>query len=417
MTKIGSTCGLAVAAAAALLWVGPAQAQQGQDQGTANPSGFSPSVSLMGSLGSNPQRVPGDTTRTQFVAATAELPFSLRSPRWSLAATYRPDYQYSRDDDTLTSFDHSGSFALRGTLSPRTRLIVEGDAYVSNELRGLDAADAVLPRTRQIRGSLDATLRQQLSARDTISFSGGYSQIRFPNGELIDSNSTDVGVGYGRALSPRATATLSGIGRVARFDAGRRSRSLSLTAGGRFRVARNTGLEFSGGVLWIEEDLGEGWRAAEQPGFTAAAGISHSIDRVGLRIRAERDMGTTSGLGRATLRDRIVGSVGWGTNRLSLVGLAGFARNATLTATDAPTPSVRTLTACGSGAARISPFVAVVGTVLYAHQLDEPLLPRPGTDTFRVSLGIRLQARGESLSAAGGQFRFESITRDARVTC
>ncbi len=413
--RVGFTPGLVAAAAVAVLWAGPVQAQE--SQGTTSQNAFSPSVSVMGSLGSNPERVPGESTRTEFFAATVELPFRTSSPRWAFAATYRPNYQYYREDDTLTSFDHAGSFSLRGALSPRTRLTIEGDAYVSNELRGIDAADVVLPRTRQMRGGLDAALVQQLSARDTLAFRGGYDRQAFPDGQLIDSDSMNASLGYGRALSPFVTATLSGRAQLARFDSGRQSRSTSVSAGGRFRIGRYTDLGVSGGLLWIQQDLGQGWQVVEQPGFTAAASLAHGIDRVALRIRAERDMGTTSGLGQATLRDRIAGSIGWGTNRWNLLGLAGFARNSTLDATNSPTPAVKTLTACGRGAVRVNRVLAVVGTLLYAHQLGELINSQPATDTFRVSLGIRIQANGRSMSAAGNQFRFDSIARDARATC
>ena len=415
MKRVGVTPGLIAVAALAVLWVSPAQAQQ--SEGTTSQNGFSPSVSVMGSLGSNPERVPGSSTRTQFLAATVELPFRMSSPRWTFAATYRPNYQYYRDDDSLTSFDHAGNFALRGAFSPRTRLTVEGDAYVSNELRGLDAADVVLPRTRQIRGGLDALLTQQLSTRDTLGFRGAYERLQFPDGQLVDSDSMDVEVAYGRGLSPFVTATLSGRGRYARFDSGRQSRSTSLSAGGRFRLGRHTDLDLSAGALWIQQDLGQGWQAVDQPGFTAGMKLLHDMDRVALRLRAERDMGTTSGLGQATLRDRIVGSVDWTTNRWNLLGLAGFAHNATLDTTAAPAPAVKTLTACGRGAVRINRVLAVVGTLLYAHQLGELVDSQPVTDTFRVSLGIRLQANGRPMSAAGNPFRFDRIARDARATC
>jgi len=415
--RAGRTRVIAVAALA-VLWASPAQAQQNPAQtSTQGQPGFAPSISLMGSVGSNPERVPGDSTRTNFFAAVVELPFRLRSPRWSFALNYRPTYQRYREDETLTSFDHGGSFALNGALSRRTQLLVEGDAYVSDELRGLDATDILLPRTRRVRGGLDAVLEHQFGVRDTLEFRGRYERVSFPDGQLIDSNSIDLAVGYGRALSPRTTALLSASGRLARFDTGRLARSTSVTAGGRFQVARYTRVEVEGGALWIQEDLGQGWSAVQQPGFTVLASLDHTIDRIGLRLRAGRDMGVTSGLGQATIRDRIVGSIRWDSNRWNLLGLAGYARNTGLTAAAPQTPSVKTLTACGQGGVRVNRVLAVVGTVLYAHQLGEFVGAQPVTDTFRVSLGIRLQANGLPMSSAGNQLGFDSIARDARAAC
>lgn len=407
-----------VMVALAVFWAGSAQAQQNSAQTTSQGQpAFAPSVALMGSISSNPERVPGDTTRSNFFAAAVKLPFRVRSPRWSFDLSYQPTYRHYRDNDTLTSFDHAGSFALNGALSRRTSLLVEGDAYASDELRGLDATDVVLPRTRQVRGELDAILRQQLSVRDTLEFRGHYERVSFPEGQLVDSTTMDFAVGYGRALSPHATVILSARGGLAYFDTGGQARSTSITAGGLFQIARHTRFEIEGGTLWIQENLGEGWLAVQQPGFTIIASLDHSIDRVSLRLRAGRDMGSTSGLGQATLRDRIVGSIGWGSNRWNLVGLAGYARNAGLAVAAPQTPSAKTLTACGQGAVRINRILAVVGTLLYAHQLGELPGSQPVTDTFRVSLGIRLQANGVPLSSAGSQFRFDSIVRNARAAC
>ena len=408
---------MAAALALALLWAGAAEAQQNEQQTSQGQQGFAPSVSLMGSLGSNPERLAGDSTRTNFFAAAVDLPFQLRSPRWSFDFNYRPTYQHYREDDTLTSLDHAGSFLLNGALSRRTRVVVEGDAYVSDELRGLDATEIVLPRTRQIRGDLDAVLQQQLGVRDTLEFSGRYERVAFPGGELIDSNTMDFGLGYSRALSQHSTGTLSASGRLARFASGNQVRSTTLTAGGRFQVARYTHFEVEGGVLWIQENQGTGWLTVEQPGFAVTAALDHSINRVGLRLRASRDMGTTNGLGRATLRDRIVGSIRWGSNRWNLLGLAGYARNTGLDTIAQQSANVKTLTACGQGAVRFSRVLALVGTVLYAHQIGEFVAAQPITDTFRVSLGIRLQANGMPMSSAAGRARFSSIARDARAAC
>jgi len=416
MRRAGAT-GTAVAALA-ILWAGPVHAQGSpQEISSQGRPGFAPSVSLLGSIGSNLEYVPGDSTVANYFAAAADLPFRLRSPRWSFDLHYRPTYQHYRDDSTLTSFDHAGSFALSGAFSRRTHLVVEGDAYVSDELRGLDATDVVLPRTRQVRGELDAMLQQQFSARDTLALRGRYERVGFPDGQLTDSNTVDLFAEYDRALSPHTTALLSAGGRLAAFDNGRRARSTSIAAGGRFQVARTTHFEVEGGPLWIQEDLGEGWSAVGPPGLTVLATLDHSIDRVALRLRAGRDMGTTSGLGQATLRDRVVSSIRWNSNRWNLLGLAGYARNASVADDASPIPSVKTLTACGQGAMRVNSVLAVVGTVLYAHQIGELVDSRPVIDTFRVSLGIRLQANGLPMNSADSRFRFDSVARDARAAC
>jgi hypothetical protein len=406
-----------VALAVLSLGAGAATAQVAESGSTSRPPVFAPSVAFLGSLGTNPERVPDGSTRSSFYAATVELPFQVRAPRWTFDALYRPTYEHYRDDSSLTTLDHTGSFALRGVLSPRTRLSLEGDAYSSNELRGIDATDIVLPRARQVRGELDALLQQQLSTRDTLAFRGRYARLTFPDGELVDSDTLDFSVGYGRALSSRFSATVSGRGRLAEFASDSRARSTTVTVGGRLRTGPHTELEVEGGLLWIQQDFGEGWLVAEQPGFTAAAGITHRLDRVSFRLRGARDMGASSGLGQATLRDRVVGSIGWATNRWSLVGLAGYARNGTLSPTELSSPSVRTLSACGRVAARVNQIVALVGTVSYAHQLGELTDGSPTTDTFRVALGVRLQANGLPMSAAGTRFHFDSITRDARASC
>jgi hypothetical protein len=408
---------LTLCAALTVLGSTPALAQQGDSVRTQGQPAFTPSVAFMGSVGSNPERVAGESTRANYFAAAGELPFQVRSPRWTFNLTYRPIYQYYREDDELTTFDHSGSFALSGTLSPRTKLVIEGDAYASNELRGLDATDVVLPRSRRIRGGMEAQLTHQLSARDSVTFQGGYERLAFPNSELVNSDSVDFGVSYGRGLSSRFSLSLSGRGRLGNFELGNRSRSVSATIGGIYQLAERTEVEFDGGPLWVQEDNGTGWEAASQPGFTAQVSLRHALDRVALRLRAIRDMGTTSGLGQATLRDRITGSLGWSSNRWGLVGLAGYARNQAFVPEGAFVPAVKTLSACGQGTVRISRAVAVVGTALYAHQLGELAGTQPQTDTFRVSLGVRLQANGLPMSVAGSQYNFSSIGRSARAAC
>lgn len=409
----------AVALACGLAGASPLLAQQ-QNAGGGTDAGaptFTPSVSLMGSLENNPQRVAGQSGQVNFYAAAAELPFVFRGPRWTLQVAYRPGYQYYREDDSLTNFDHAGTFALRGALSPRTTVRIEGDAYLSNELQGLDATEIVTPRTRQARGEVDAVLTQQLGPRDSIDFRARYGQLVFPDGEFVDSRVGDFSVGYGRALSTRVTVTASGGVRWSGFDNDTQARSAVATVGGRFQLAPRTQLEVDGGVLWIQQDLGVGWVTAEQPGITVRARLGHDLERLSLNLDAERDMGTRSGLGQATLRDRITGSVGWADNRLNLIGLVGYARNQGLGDEAATLPQIRTFSACGSAAVRVNRVLAIVGSALFAHQLGELQATTPETDTFRVALGIRLQANAVPLRATSTRFRFDSLARSARAAC
>ncbi len=407
-----------------LAWSAPALAQDAQNSGNSTTSAssqpqFAPTLSLMGSMESNPYRISDTTTRANLYAVAAELPFQIRSRRWTFDFRYRPSYRYYREDDALTSFDHAGSVALRGALSRRTQLDIEGDVYASNELQGLDATEIVLPRTRQVRGELDVELTQELSRRDSISFSGRYAQVAFPDGELIDSNVADFGVGYGRALSTRATATLTGGLRWSRFDNGTQARSAAIGAGGRFQLGQYTRFDAEAGLLWIQQDLGlgQGFGGAGRPEITLRAALRHQVDRVSFDVAAGRDMGTRSGLGQATLRDRITGSVGWSNNRFNLLGLAGYARNSSFESFGSVTPAVQTLSACGSVAVRVNRILAIVGSALYAHQVGELVDDRPVTDTFRVALGIRLQANGPSLNSASSSYSYSSLLRSARASC
>ena len=386
-----------------------------QTESTAGQPDFTPSISFLGALESNAGRVPGDSEQTQFFSAVGELPFRVRSPRWNFSFIYRPEYQYNRDDDTLTSFDHSGSFALRGQLSPRTDLEIEGDAYASNELRGLDATDVIVPRSRRVRGAVDAELRQQLSARGTLRMGGGYERLAFPDGELVDSDAGYAGLSYSHAMSTRVSLSMGGRVRAAYFDSGNRSRSLSATVGGRFQLGQRTEFELDGGVLLIQEDNGSGWLRVEQPGYGFRGQLRHGLERVSLRLLAERDLGTSSGLGQATLRDRVVGSAAWSDNRWGLVGLAGYSRNRGFGTETVEGPVVETLSVCGRGAVRVSRVVAVVGVLSYAHQFGEII--EDVTDTYRVSLGVRLQANGLPMAMAASPTEFRSIGRSARAAC
>lgn len=386
-----------------------------QSETTSGQPDFTPSISLLGALESNAGRVPGDTERTQFFSAVGELPFRMSSPRWNFSLIYRPEYRYNRDDEALTSFDHSGTFALRGQLSPRTDLEVEGDAYASNELRGLDATDVIVPRTRRVRGSVDAELRQQLSARGTLRVGGGYERLAFPDGELIDSDTGYAGISYSHAMSTRVSLSLGGRVRTAYFESGNRSRSLSASVGARFQLARRTEFEIDGGILWIQENDGGGWLRVDQPGYGFRGQLRHGLDRVSLRLLAERDLGTSSGLGQATLRDRVVGSAAWSDSRWGLVGLAGYSRNRGFGTETIEGPVIETVSVCGRGAVRVSRVVAVVGVLSYAHQLGE--IVEDVTDTYRVSLGVRLQANGLPMAVAASPTEFRSIGRNARAAC
>ena len=399
-----------------------AQSAQNSGSSTTSVGGapqFAPTLSLMGSMESNPYRTSDTSTRANLYAAAAELPFQIRSRRWTFDFRYRPSYRYYREDDTLTSFDHAGSVALRGALSRRTQLDIEGDVYASNELQGLDATEIVLPRTRQVRGEFDVQLSQELRRRDSLSFSGRYAQVQFPEGDLIDSKVADFGVGYGRALSARATATLTGGLRWSRFDNGTQARSAAIGAGGRFQLGQYTRFDAEAGVLWVQQDLGfgVGFGSAGQPEITLRVALRHQMDRVSFDLVAGRDMGTRSGLGQATLRDRVTGSVGWSNNRFNFLGLAGYARNSAFESVGSVTPAVQTISACGSAAMRVNRILAIVGSALYAHQVGELVDDRPVTDTFRVALGIRLQANGPSLNSASSSYSYSSLLRSARASC
>ncbi len=110
-----------------------------------NRSTFAPSLTILGSLSSNPLRLAGDPRESGLVAVSADLPFQLRGPRWSADFNYTPGYQRYNDRQVASSFEQSGRVSITGQLSPRTRLLLNGDAYVSNELRGLDATEIVVP--------------------------------------------------------------------------------------------------------------------------------------------------------------------------------------------------------------------------------------------------------------------------------
>ena len=86
-------------------------------------STFAPSLTLLGSLSSNPLRLVGDPRESGFVAVSADLPFRLRGPRWSADFSYTPGYQRYSDSQIASSFEQSGRMfptSCVGSMLPRS---------------------------------------------------------------------------------------------------------------------------------------------------------------------------------------------------------------------------------------------------------------------------------------------------------
>ncbi len=304
-------------------------------------STFAPSLTLLGSLSSNPLRLVGDPRESGFVAVSADLPFQFRGPRWSADFSYTPGHQRYNDSQVTGSFEQSGSIGIVGRLSPRTRLVLNGDSYISSELRGLDATEIVVPRSRQARADVDAALVHQLTPRDSLSLTARYRRVRFPDhsdGELSTakqpfsgSDDYSLSASYGRGVTERVSLFAGASASLGRFDSGSKARTVSVSTGLDYRVGLHTRLRLQGGALWLQElqstaDAGFA-EAVGSPGYVASARLSHTVDRVSLGLSAERDVGFTTGLGRTTIRDRATASIGTQTSRWSLIGHFGFARN------------------------------------------------------------------------------------------
>lgn len=424
--------------AAAAVPSGPVLAQSattGSPSGTTSAdsrSTFAPSLTFLGSFSSNPLRLAGDSARTGFLAVSADLPFQVRGPRWSADFSYTPGYQRYNDGQVPGSFDQSGRFGVIGQLSPRTRLLLNGDAYVSNELRGLDATEIVVPRERQARADVDAALLHQLTPRDSLSVRARYRRVRFPDRAaadqtLIGSDGYSVSVDYGRGMTERVSVSAGVSAGLGRFDGGSQARTVSASAGLDYQFALHTRLSVQAGMLWLQE-LQEAIGGAfvdsiGSPGYVASARLRHNVDRVALGLSAERDVGFTTGLGRATIRDRATASIGTQAGRWSLIGHFGFARNHPLSSAGASPglsspDAIDTWTTCAGGSVQVTNGVSAVGMALYAHQLGGLQLQPEEVDTYRLALGIRLQMNpAPRASPSARNFDPLSIARSARATC
>ncbi len=221
-----------------------------------NRSTFAPALTILGSLTSNPLRLAGDPRESGVLAVSADLPFQFRGPRWSADLSYSPGYQRYNDSQIASNFEQSGRVSIVGELSPRTRFLLNGDAYVSNELRGLDATEIVVPRSRQARADVDAALQHQLTPRDSVSLTARYRRVRFPDEEpteasLTGSDDYSVSVDYGRGVTERVSLSAGVSASLGRFDNGSKARTASASAGVDYRVGLQTRLRIRGGVLWL----------------------------------------------------------------------------------------------------------------------------------------------------------------------
>ena len=400
--------------------------------GTDSRSTFTPALTLLGSFSSNPLRLAGDPRESGFVAVSADLPFQVRGPRWSADFSYTPGYRRYSDNRVSSSFDQSGRIGIVGQLSPRTRLLISGDAYVSNELRGIDATEIIVPRSRQARADVDASLVHQLTPRDSLSVTARYRRVRFPDRvaaeqTLSGSDGYSLSLGYGRGMTERVSLFVGGSASVGRFDSGSQARTVSASTGLDYRVALHTRFSLRGGVLWLQElrePVGGVFVAATgSPVYVASARLNHSLNRVSLGLLAERDVGFTTGLGRTTIRDRVAASIGTQTARWSLLGHFGFARNHLLSTAGASpgfsSPgAIDSWTTCAGGGVQVASGVSVVGMALYAHQLGGVELQVGQVDRYRLALGIRLQMNpAPPASSSAGGVDALSIARSARATC
>ncbi len=147
------------------------------------------------------------------------------------------------------------------------------------------------------------------------------------------------------------------------------------------------------------------------------------MDRVALGLLAERDVGFTTGIGRPTIRDRATGSIGTQTQRWSLIGHFGFARNHPLSSAGASPgfsspDAIDTWTTRVGGGVRVANGISVVGMALQAHQIGGADLQGQGVDTYRIAVGVRLQLNPAPIgSSSAPGFNPLSIARSARATC
>ena len=132
-----------------------------------------------------------------------------------------------------------------------------------------------------------------------------------------------------------------------------------------------------------------------------------------------------TGLSVPTMRDRVLATLSSGTNRWSLIGSTGWARNRRLGDNDAvgpgtnATPTIDSFTACGGGALRMTRAVALVGSLLYARQLAGQVGNDFLINTYRIALGIRLQLNAWPITSPRSREVLDptNLGRNARATC
>lgn len=414
MDKHNSRRRISVATALLLIAVAPGMARA-QGQGFQ----FNPSITVLASFSNNALRTAGDTLSTNFLLAQAELPFRFSGRRWSGDFSYSPGYQKYRDQPELDSFHNAARLGLQARLSRRTLLQIEGAMLRTDELLGQIGNDIVLPRTTQFRGKGRVTLTHQLTRRDNLSFDAEYSRLEFPDGNQIGNQAFGAGIGYSHRLNQRLALTTTGLAQTVSFDNGTDARSVAATAGLSYRVAEHTALEFEVGALLVQQDVGSGFETvAGAPEMAGWVQLTRDMGRLSLGLRAERDMGFTSGLGDPTIRNRASAHLETGRPSWNLAGSVEFARNELLSTGPVPQSgaNIDTWTGCVGGGVRIVRHVSAVGSFLFVHQvgfgggsLD--------IDSYRAAVGLMFDIKPPPASARAGERTSDAFSRSVHATC
>jgi hypothetical protein len=197
--------------------------------------------------------------------------------RFMVALGYSPSYEQSLDDEELSGTAHRLDLALRGDLTRRLSLQIHDRLLSTPNLDLYQPVVAGQPvavprRGDQLLHNFDVSLNHELSRRFSMVLGADFSQRRFEDEALFDSDAYGGRLGAVWNWSEEHTFDATATAGVFSYENGRETDVRTLGLGYTRPLGRNAQMSLEGGTFWVEAS-NPGRRAPVSPVIDPETGL------------------------------------------------------------------------------------------------------------------------------------------------
>ena len=204
--------------------------------------------------------------------------------RFMVALGYSPSYERSLDDSELSGTAHRLDLALRGDLTRRLSLQVRDRLLSTPNLDLYQPVVAGQPvavprRGDQLLHNLDVSLNHELSRRFSMILGADFSQRRFEDAALFDSDAYGGRLGAAWSWTEEHVFDATATAGVFSYENGRETDVRTLGLGYTRPLGRNVQMSLEGGTFWVEASE-PGRRVPVTPPIDPETGLPEPVDAV-----------------------------------------------------------------------------------------------------------------------------------------